>query len=66
MGTRKHGVEFKREAMKLAAQAGMSKAQVARDLGTPISVLRDWIRKFEAGKWEAAPGKSLKTEPQTS
>jgi len=64
MGRRTHGVEFKREAVKLAAQAGVSKTQVARDLGIHISVLRHWIRQFEAGKWEAAPGKSLKTEQQ--
>jgi transposase len=64
MGRRKHGVEFKREAVKLAAQPGMSKAQVARDLGIHISVLRHWIGQFEAGKWEAAPGKSLKSEQQ--
>jgi len=66
MGRGKHAVEFKREAMKLAAQAGMSKAQVARDLGIQLGVLRDWIRKFEPGKWEAAPEKSLKTEQETS
>lgn len=65
MGSRrKHGVEFKREAVKLATQPGNTKAQVARDLGIHISVLRHWIRQFEAGKWEAMPGKSLKTEQQ--
>ena len=64
MGRRKHGEEFKREAVKLTKQPGMSKAQVARDLGIHISVLRHWIRQFEAGKWEATPGKSLKSEQQ--
>ena len=44
----------------------MSKAQVARDLGIQLGVLRDWIRKFDPGKWEAAPEKSLKTEQETS
>lgn len=65
MGSRrKHGVEFKREAVKLATQPGSTKAQVARDLGIHISVLRHWIRQFEAGKWEATPGRSLKSEQQ--
>lgn len=64
MGRRKHGVEFKREAVKLAMQPGNTKAQVARDLGIHISVLRHWIRQFEAGKWEATPGKTLKREQQ--
>lgn len=64
MGRRKHGEEFKREAVKLARQPGMSKAQVARDLGIHISVLRHWIRQFDAGKWEVASGKSLKSAQQ--
>ena len=64
MGKRVHSTEFKREAVKLAMQPGRSKSQVARELGIHISVLRDWIRKFEAGKWEASPGKSLKSEQQ--
>jgi transposase len=65
MGSRrKHGDEFKREAVKLALQPGRTKSGVARDLGIHISVLRHWIRQFEAGKWEATPGKSLKSEQQ--
>lgn len=64
MGRRKHGEEFKREAVKLATQPGSTKAQVARDLGIHISVLRHWIRQFESGRWEPAPGKLLKTEQQ--
>lgn len=64
MGRRMHGVEFKREAVKLAMQPGSTKSQVARDLGIHISVLRHWIRQFEAGKWEATPGKTLKSEQQ--
>lgn len=64
MARRRHGVEFKREAVKLAGQPGVSKTQVAKDLGIHISVLRHWIRQFEAGKWEALPGRTLKTEQQ--
>ena len=33
MARRKHGVEFKREAVKLAQQPGKTKTQVAQDLG---------------------------------
>ena len=64
MGRRVHSAEFKREAAKLALQPGKSKVQVARELGVHINVLRHWIRQFEAGKWEATPGRSLKTEQQ--
>lgn len=65
MGSRrKHGVEFKREAVRLATQPGATKMQVARDLGIHMSVLRHWIQQFQAGKWEPTPGKSLKSEQQ--
>jgi transposase len=64
MARRKHGVEFKRKAVKLAQQPGTTKTQVAKDLGIHISVLRHWIRQFEAGKWEATPGKGLRSEQQ--
>ena len=65
MGSRrKHGDEFKREAVKLALQPGKTKSGVAKDLGIHISVLRHWIRQFEAGKWETAPGKGLRSEQQ--
>ena len=64
MGRRVHSPEFKREAAKLALQPGKTKVQVARELGIRINVLRHWIRQFEAGKWEATPGKTLKSEQQ--
>ncbi len=64
MGRRVHSPEFKREAAKLALQPGKSKVQVARELGIHINVLRQWIRQFEAGKWEATPGRTLKSEQQ--
>ena len=62
MGRRVHSAEFKREAAKLALQPGKAKVQVARELGIHINVLRLWIRQFQAGKWEATPGKTLKSE----
>ena len=64
MGRRVHSPEFKREAAKLALQPGKTKVQVARELGIHINVLRQWIRQFEAGKWEATPGRTLKSEQQ--
>jgi transposase len=64
MGRRTHGVEFKREAVRLATQAGVSKVQVARELGIHVNVLRRWIEQFEAGKWDRTPGVPLKTQQQ--
>lgn len=62
MGRRVHSPEFKREAVKLALQPGSSKRQVAKDLGIHVNVLRHWLEQFQAGKWESAPGKALKSE----
>ena len=64
MERKRYSAEFKREAVKLASQPGMVKRQVARELGLHENLLRSWVKQFAAGKWEAAPGKSLKSEQQ--
>jgi len=43
MGRRVFAAEFKREAVKAALQPGVSKAQVAKDLGLHPNLLRRWI-----------------------
>ena len=64
MQRKRYSAEFKREAVKLASQAGMSKRQVAEELGIHENLLRTWVRQFAAGKWEAAPGTALKSAQQ--
>jgi transposase len=64
MERKRYSAEFKREAVKLASQPGMVKRQVAQELGIHENLLRTWIRRFAAGKWESAPGKTLKSEQQ--
>ena len=64
MERKKYSAEFKREAVKLASQPGQSKRQVAQELGIHENLLRTWVRQFAAGKWEATPGKTLKSEQQ--
>ena len=61
-GRRRFTDEFKREAVQLAAQPGVTVASVARDLGINISVVRRWVRKGKAGRFETQPGKPLKSE----
>ena len=56
MQRKRYSAEFKREAVKLASGPGMSKRQVAQELGIHENLLRTWVRQFAAGKWEAAPG----------
>ena len=61
-GRRKFPEEFKREAVKLASQPGETVSSVARDLGVGVSVVRRWVEKSRAGKWESQAGKPLKSE----
>lgn len=61
-GRRKFPDEFKREAVRLATQPGVTVSAVARDLGVDVSVVRRWVEKAKAGKWESQPGKPLKSE----
>ena len=62
MAKRFHAPEFKREAVRLARQPGMTMQRAAKDLGLHINTLRDWVKKFEAGKRQAKPGGELKSE----
>ena len=64
MARREFTAEFKREAVRLASQAGMTKSQVARDLGIHLNVLRNWVKQFETGKWDKTKGAPLKDAQQ--
>ena len=65
MGTRrKFTDEFKREAVKLATQPGVTVTTVARELGVDRSVLRAWVRKTEEGRYEPTPGKPLRSDSE--
>ncbi len=39
-----HGDEFKREAVRIALTSGLTRRQVASDLGVGLSTLGKWIR----------------------
>jgi len=62
MERRRFTAEFKREAVRLAQQPGKSRAMVAQELGLNANMLGRWIRQFGSAKWEATPGKPLKSE----
>jgi transposase len=49
--------EFKTEAVRLAREGGVSKSQVARELGIHNTVLARWVREFENQPEKAFPGK---------
>jgi len=56
MQRRKFGLEFKREAVKLIRDRGVSTAQASRDLGVHANVLRKWVKDYEADPADAFPG----------
>jgi transposase len=62
MAKRSHAPEFKREAVRLTQQPGMTMQRAAKELGLHINTLRGWVKKFESGKWEAKAGGDLKAE----
>src|SRR5260221_13067189 len=49
MERRRFTREFKLEAVKLIKERGVGYLQAARDLGVHQSVLRNWVKGFEAG-----------------
>ena len=64
MERRRFTAEFKREAVKLARQDGVSRAKVAQELGLNVTMLTRWVREAQEGKWDMAPGKPLRSEQQ--
>lgn len=64
MERRRFAAEFKREAVRLARQEGISRAKVAQELGLNVTMLTRWVREAREGKWDMAPGKALRTEQQ--
>ena len=50
---KKYSEEFKKEAVRLALEGGMSRSRVARDLGVNINSLASWIKTAKATRgWD--------------
>ena len=62
---RRYTAEFKREAVKLATQPGVTMTRVAAEIGVERSVLRNWILNTQKGRYEARPGKPIKSDAQS-
>jgi transposase len=56
MERRRHGREFKLEAMRLVRERGVTVAEAARDLDIHPNLLRSWIEAFEADPQDAFAG----------
>lgn len=48
--------EFKREAVRLASEPGVTMAQVARELGLRENLIGKWRRQMEVQEGRAFPG----------
>lgn len=60
MGSRRtYSAEFKHEAVQLASQAGVSVAQVARDLGIQPNMLTRWRRESATAGSRAFRGQGV-------
>ena len=57
MSRRRYSDEYKREAVALAAQEGVTQAQVAKELGISANTLSAWIRALREQGENAFPGK---------
>jgi transposase len=57
MATRKRYTrEFKTETVKLVTERGISRTQVAREMGIDMQTLRTWLKQFAADGAHAFPG----------
>ena len=43
--TQRHGTEFRREAVRLARTSGLTRKQIAADLGIGFSTLNKWVQQ---------------------
>jgi transposase len=60
MGSRrKYSPEFKREAVQVSSQAGVSVSQVARDLGIQPNMLTRWRRELGKSGSKAFRGQGI-------
>ena len=50
--------EFKREAVRLASQPGISKAEISEDLGINANMLHRWVREQEGNRSKVAGDKN--------
>lgn len=53
---KQYSAEFKREAVRLVTEQGLSPTQVARDLGINDNLLSRWKKQFEAEGCHACAG----------
>mgnify|MGYP001046821805 FL=1 len=58
----RHGKEFRAEAVRLASTSGLTRQQVAEDLGIGFSTLNRWVQKDQDDTLMSGPHTDLETE----
>ena len=58
----RHGTEFRKEAIRLALTSGLTRQQVAEDLGIGFSTLNRWVQKDQDDTLMSGPHTDLETE----
>ena len=61
---RKFDFDFKRQAVSLVLEEGLSKSEVARRLGISPALIGVWVKKFQKDGSQAFPGKGHQTSEQ--
>jgi transposase len=58
----RRGEEFRREAVRLALSSGLTRPQVAADLGIGLSMLNKWVQKHRHDDLMSGPHDDLEKE----
>jgi len=58
----RHSEDFKREAVRIALTSGLSRRQVASDLGIGFSPLSKWVQSMRRDEIAAVPQEDLAKE----
>ena len=61
MGHR-HSEEFRREAVRIAQTSGLTRKQIASDLGIGFSTLSHWVQSMKQDELSSAPQEDLAKE----
>ena len=61
---RKFSDEYKREAIRLATQPGVTKSQVGRELGINANMLGRWCKDYLANGGAAFPGQGKQRDEE--
>ena len=61
MGHR-HSEEFRREAVRIAQTSGLTRKQIASDLGIGFSTLSNWVQSMKQDELSSAPQEDLAKE----